>query len=89
MSEVPDSGHQFKPMRMIMSTNTIEPTLDFIPTRKSTRRPQNVMSSIRTFFASIRDGLEAAQKYERLTARGTPPQKAVEIVFRDHFADRR
>lgn len=69
-----------------MSTNTIEPTLDFFPAPKSSHRPHGVLSAIRAFFESVREGLAAAHKYERLTSQGTPPQKAVEIVFREHFA---
>ncbi|MCL4764783.1 MAG: hypothetical protein KJZ80_00940 [Hyphomicrobiaceae bacterium] len=72
-----------------MSTRTIEPTLDFIPADKSLRPPQGVASLLRAFFASIGEGLAAAHHYERLTARGTPPATAVEIVFRDHFAEHR
>ena len=72
-----------------MSTNTIEPTLDFLPARESKRRPQGLLNAIRNFFGSIREGLDAAHRYERLTGQGMPPQKAVEIVFREHFSDRR
>ncbi len=72
-----------------MSTHTVEPTLDFLPARENTRRPRGIFHALRTFFASVREGIDAAHKYERLTARGMPPQKAVDIVFRDHFADRR
>lgn len=70
-----------------MSTKVIEPMLNFLPVPKSSRRPHGVVSMIREFFASVREGLAAAQRYERLTAQGTPPQKAVEIVYREHFAE--
>ena len=70
-----------------MSTNTIEPILDFLPAARTSSRPQGVVSVVRAFFASVREGFAAAQLYETLTARGTPPQQAVEIVFREHFAE--
>ncbi len=72
-----------------MSTNTIDTALDFMPAERKARGPHGVFNSIRAFFAAIGQGIDAAHRYERLTTRGTPPQKAVEIVFRDHFADRR
>lgn len=70
------------------NTNTIDAALDFMPVDKKNRRPRGVMTSLQDFLASLRTGIEAAHHYERLTAQGTPPQKAVEIVFHDHFADR-
>lgn len=74
---------------MIMSTKTIEPALDFLPVETGGKRPEGIFKSIAAFFAAVGDGLSAAHEYERLTAQGTPPQKAVEIVFKGHFADRR
>lgn len=72
-----------------MSTNTIVTALDFMPAERNARQPHGVWGSLRAFFACIGQGLDAARRYERLTVQGTPPQEAVEIVFREHFADRR
>lgn len=71
-----------------MSTNTINAALDYMPAEKGTRRPRGGMNAVRTFFAALRDGIAAAHRYEELTARGLAPQKALKIVFRDHYADR-
>ena len=72
-----------------MSTNTIEHTLDLLPAAKRTQPPHGSLNAIRSFFASIREGIDAAHEYERLIGRGMPPQQAVDRVFREHFADRR
>lgn len=63
-----------------MSTKTIEPTLDFGPAPKSSER--SILSAIGAFFASLRDGFALAHEYERLTSKGVPPQKAIQIVFK-------
>ncbi len=68
-----------------MSTDTIKPAF-IIP---ASHALQGFVGTVREFFAAIREGLAAAQHYERLTAQGNPPQKAVEIVFRKHFQIRR
>lgn len=72
-----------------MSTNTIDAALDFMPAEKGTRRPRGGMGSLRAFFAALRNGIAAAHQYERLTLQGLAPEKAIKIVFRDHFADQR
>ena len=72
-----------------MSTNTIDAALDFMPAEENVSRRRGVMSSLRGFFASLRKGMAAAHQYERLTLQGVPPQKAVDIVFREHFVDHR
>jgi hypothetical protein len=61
-------------------------TLDFMPTSARSGRPQGVFSVLSAFWESVRVGLAASSLYESLTARGTPPQKAVDIVYRTHFA---
>ncbi|MGB3718477.1 MAG: hypothetical protein WBB38_02735 [Hyphomicrobiaceae bacterium] len=70
-----------------MSTKAINAALDFMPS--DVHRPRGVMDSVKSFFAAVRQGLDAAHEYNRLTARGVAPQKAVQIVFDSHFADRR
>lgn len=71
-----------------MSTNTIDAALDFMPVEKDSHRPRSKTSALRTFLASLRTGFTAAHEYERLTLQGMAPQKAIDKVFRDHFADR-
>lgn len=72
-----------------MSTETMDTALGYLPAERKTSGPHGILNSIRAFFTAIGEGIEAAHRYERLTHQGTPPQKAVEIVFRDHFANRR
>ena len=74
---------------MIMSTKAIDTALDFMPSERVVRRPRGMLDALRTFFASVRQGIDAAHHYERLTTRGVPPQEAVQIVFQNHFSDRR
>lgn len=70
-----------------MSTKAISAALDLMPS--DVHRPRGMMKSVGTFFAAVRQGLDAAHDYQRLTAKGVAPQKAVQIVFDNHFADRR
>jgi len=67
-----------------MSSNTT--TLDFASARVSGRRPKGFLSLVNAFWESVRLGLAASHHYSDLTARGTPPQQAVDIVYRTHFA---
>lgn len=71
---------------MSTQNTTIDSALDFVSSGTRTGRPRGVVQAIRDFFASLRTGIEAAHHYERLKAQGVPPQEAVEIVYRDHFA---
>ena len=71
-----------------MSSNTFQPTLDYLPAESKGKRPQGIIKTIQTFFAAVRNGINAAHQYERLKAQGVPPQKAVEKVFRDNFENR-
>lgn len=68
-----------------MSSNTIQPTLDFLPASGGAKRPRAALTLLVEVFKSIVEGLDAAHHYERLTARGTHPADAVGIVFREHF----
>ncbi len=67
-----------------MSSNTT--TLDFAPEHVSGGRPKGFLATVSAFWDSVRIGLAASHQYGDLTARGTLPQDAVDIVYRTHFA---
>jgi hypothetical protein len=42
--------------------------------------------ALRTYWAAMHEGLDAAAAYRQLTAQGTPHDVAVRKVFDEHFA---
>ena len=64
-----------------MSTNTLSFTAPRAPGYMAT-----FAESLRAFCESVAAGLAAAHQYQALTARGVPPGKAAQAVFREHFA---
>lgn len=67
-----------------MSSNST--TLDFTTPHAGAVRPRGLLATIAAFWDSARIGLAASHQYDDLTARGMSPQKAVDVVYRTHFA---
>ena len=56
-----------------MSTKTIDSALDFMP---SPRKPTNILSFLDIVAKGFSEGLEAANTYKTLTARGVSTEQA-------------
>lgn len=70
-----------------MSTNSLVNTSSFLP---ETQRGSTgtIFGKIRMLVSALVEAKAAADHYEALIARGTPPGEASRLVFHTHFGQR-
>jgi hypothetical protein len=73
-----------------MSTTTSfdDASLDFRPTVAREGGRARLLETLRLVAEALRDGADAAHRYQRLTRRGMHPADAAQAVFEEHFQAR-
>lgn len=70
-----------------MSTKSLANTPSFLPETRQ-RSGGTILGKLRTVVEALSEAKAAADHYETLISRGTPPGEASTLVFRTHFGRR-
>ena len=66
--------------------DSYDDALDFLPRAETAMGSRSFFAKVGVVIESMREGAAAARRYQELTGRGVPHDKAAERVFAEVFA---